>query len=443
MRNTNVVEWPLKWKCGGLLVLFVAVLLFGGLVEYRNVFLPRPMGDLGAYLKPAWAIRTGRDPYQITDHNGWHYVYPPLLAILLVPLADAPPGVDRLGLLPISVSTAIWYAFNVLCLVLAVHWLASALETTSPDETIKGRSFGGRRWWSLRLLPVLACLPPIGHTLMRGQVNLLILALLCGMMAALLRGRSVRGGLFLAGAICIKVIPAFLLLLPLWRRDWRFAIGCAGGLVVGLMLVPVAAFGPARAFAYSQEFVQVTLAPGLGLGADESRAQELTWITSTDSQSLLAVLHNTSYPDPLTRPHEVPAHLRYLAYLIGGGLTLVTLLAVGWRRPLSGPYLVLFGGALTLNMLILSPICHLHYFSLALPIMMSLVVLAWQRHGGVQLGVGLTVLMVVNVITYVLPNLPGLENLRDKCVSLYPALLVWGVAVFALARRPGERPLAA
>jgi hypothetical protein len=55
----------------------------------------------------------------------------------------------------------------------------------------------------------------------------------------------------------------------------------------------------------------------------------------------------------------------------------------------------------------------------------------------------LTALMVLNVITYILPNLPGLENLRDKCVALGPALLLWGVAVFALWRRPGERPLAA
>src|SRR5262249_24509112 len=148
----------------------IAFVLFGCLVEKRTAFLSRRMGDLNAYVRPAWAIRTGRDIYQIRDDSGWHYNYPPLLAILMTPLADAPAGEDRTGLVPYSVSVAIWYALSLVCLALGVHWLAGALEQSSSDPRVSDQPAGCRRWWALRVIPVLACLVPIGHTLMRGQV---------------------------------------------------------------------------------------------------------------------------------------------------------------------------------------------------------------------------------------------------------------------------------
>src|SRR5207248_10948640 len=134
-----------------------------------------------------------------------------------------------------AVSAAIWYVFNVLCLALAVHWLATALERTLAVPGLSDQPRGCRRWWALRVLPVLVCLVPVGHTLMRGQVNLQVLALLCGTAAASLRGRPFRAGLWLAGAICVKIIPAFLVLVPLWRRDARLLAGCALGLFLGLV----------------------------------------------------------------------------------------------------------------------------------------------------------------------------------------------------------------
>jgi len=47
-------------------------------------------------------------------------------------------------------------------------------------------------------------------------VNLIVLLLLAGMLGAHLRGRRFTGGLWLAGAICLKIIPVFLLVFPLW-----------------------------------------------------------------------------------------------------------------------------------------------------------------------------------------------------------------------------------
>src|SRR5262249_39700762 len=196
----------------------VLVIAFGVLVEVRSAFLKRRMGDLGCYLRAAWAVRTGGDLYAVTDDNHWHYNYPPLLAILMAPLADPPPGEDGARRPPYAVSWAVWYVFSVLCLAVGVHVLARALEKTSARPEVRNQPAGCRRWWALRLWPVLVCLPPIGHTLMRGQVNLLVLALFCAAAAATVVGRRFQAGLWLSGAVSIKIYPAFLLLYPLWRR---------------------------------------------------------------------------------------------------------------------------------------------------------------------------------------------------------------------------------
>src|SRR5262249_18739628 len=157
------------------------------------------------------------------DANDWHYHYPPLFAILLAPLADPPPGADRTFALPFAVSVAVFYLLSVACLVWGVHALARAVEETIPCPDSR------TRWWSLRLWPILLGLPAITATVVRGQVGLQLLVLLCGLGASLLRGQRGRAGLWLAAAICLKVIPAYLLIYPLWRRDLRCLAGCAAG----------------------------------------------------------------------------------------------------------------------------------------------------------------------------------------------------------------------
>jgi hypothetical protein len=417
-------------------LLAMVIVGFGVVTEVRSAgMLERRMGDLGCYLRAAWAVRTGGDLYDIHDDNGWHYNYPPLLAILAVPLADAPEGVDRAGLVPYPVSVALWYAGSLLCLFLAVHVLASALEKIAPDPSVRFQPVGCRRWWALRLLPMLACVPPIGSDLVRGQVNLLLLALICGMMAGLLRGRPWRAGLCLAGAICLKVFPAFLLIYPLWRRDLRCLGGCAIGLVLGLVLIPAAVFGPARAWTHYRTFISVTLAPGMGDHTDDSRDRELTGATSTDTQAFLAVIHNTMHPDPSTRPMWVAPGVRAAHWLLGALLTGITLMVAGRRRPDATPDTVLVLGALVLLMLLLSPVCHLHYFHLSLPLIMVLLALRPDWIGFPKPSVSLALLLGINLIANIVPRLPGMQAPRDLGMVAYATLLLWLAAVVVLRRR--------
>ena len=230
----------------GVALFFVLLILFGAHVEQRSAFLSRRMGDLDVFLRAAWAVRNDADLYAITSDNDWHYLYPPLYAILLTPLADPPRGEDPSGYVPYPISVAICLLINVFSLFFAAHVLASALEARAADASFQTQPKFCQRWWGLRLWPVLICILPIGHTLMRGQVNVIVLGALCAALASWIRQQNCRAGLWLSLAICIKVIPVYLLVYPLWKRDGRALLGCSAGCFVGLVVIPLLAFGPSR-----------------------------------------------------------------------------------------------------------------------------------------------------------------------------------------------------
>jgi hypothetical protein len=416
----------------GFLLLFMPL---GFMVVKRAAFMDRRMGDLGCYLRAAWAVRTGGDPYSIVEENGFHYNYPPFLAIAMVPLADAPAGEPRPAMLPYGLSALIWYLVNVVCLALGIHWLAGALEEHALPESSRGRLSGSFRWWALRLLPAFACIVPIGHSFMRGQVNPIVIMCLCACMAAFIRGRSWRAGWWLSWPIAIKVFPAFLLLYPLMQRNWRSLGGCAAGLVVALVVIPTVCLGPVRTFDYYSEFARVTLAPGLGVGQDDSRSDELTHITHTDSQSFLAMLHNTIHGDMGTRPDDASPELRRVSYVLGAAVLLLTLWCGRWGRAAVGLEVPLYLGSLVLVMLFICPVCHLHYYSMATPLFMGILAVSLGARLNPTIGLGIVLICAINIVGDALPNLPMFEALRQRGFSTYPALMLWSVALILLWRR--------
>jgi Glycosyltransferase family 87 len=421
-----------RWERCALILLAALFVLHSLSTGYRSILLTRHMTDLDAFLRGAWAVRTGGNLYEVADDNGFHYIYPPLLAILLTPFADPPAGADAIWRVPFAVSVFLMYAFSVVCAFWASHWLASSLEQRSSDPEVRSQAPGCWRWWALRVVPLLLVLPEVLGTLGRGQVNLLLLALLCGAIGAVLRKRSGLAGAFLSGAICLKVLPAFLLLYPIWRRDLRCLAGCALGLIVGLGVIP-ALRGPEWALTQYQAMAGKVLFPGLGAGADHTLAKTLTNVTGTDSESLLSTLHNTLHLDRATRPNEASAATRAIALTVGGLLTVLTLWAAGWGRRRAAWVEVLFFGQLILLMVLISPVCHLAYFVLEMPLIMAVVYKAWipASRGKARL---LTALFLGAVVAHTLPHIPGLELLRDLGLGMYAALLWWAAAWFMVAR---------
>jgi alpha-1,2-mannosyltransferase len=426
-------EGPTRLERIGLVALFAAAIIFGPLVELRSAFLTHRRTDLDVFLRAAWAARTGRDIYTITDPNGWHFHYPPIFAIAMIPLADPPPGESRAWTLPYAVTVAIWYVLSLVMLAASVHLLASALERA-------GARAGGipppgsRAWWALRAIPVAIAIAPIGNTLSRGQSNFIELLALSAMVAAIVERRSVAAGLWLAGAVCIKVIPLYLLVYPVWRRDFRMLAACGVGLALGLFLLPMSVLGSTQTLGYFSEWNRVLLEPAMGSGADRSRAEELLDINGTDNQSFVAIIHNwinfdeTIHVPRGSRSAATEPYLRTMHYAAGALFTMFTLLAAGWRRSRSSTVEELVPAAMIIVMILASPVSHNHYFVLAIPLIMGLM-LDGSTDGGYPSMRRCTLLVAFGIAT-ALPLLPGLEWLGDLGLASFAALALWFVAMY-------------
>jgi hypothetical protein len=321
--------------------------------------------------------------------------------------------------------------------------LASALEDTANDPAIQNQPRYCRRWWALRMWPILFCLPPAAQTSMRGQVNHIVLALLCLFSAGVLRQQRVRAGIYLAFAICIKVIPVYLLVYPLWKRDGRALLGCGLGLFLGLVAIPLAILGPARMTHQYQRYGEVFFAPLFGVGDDTSRHDELLGINNTDSVGLRNALYNWTYFNPAQRPPFYPPAIVW-GYRVVGGLMTLLVLWPGTFGPRRGPWFDLAQfAALIVLMAILSPICHLHYFIFCLPLVATLIAHSWERHTSLHLRPVLVVILAIFIVMNIVPSLPGLARLKDLCVNMFSALPLWGAGVVQLWRWAAPQPAVA
>jgi len=161
-----------------LLLILGGVLIPGPFIAFTDL-VPLPLQlDFTAYYLAAQAMLRGQSPYDFAvlralaaeygDFQVVAYLYPPTFAVILRPLA----------LLSLPVANGVWFALNVLWLVIACIVIIRLVP-------LPRRVMG--------LIPVIAVLmPAVHHTLELGQINTLLLVLLAGALWAF--GRPVRTG---------------------------------------------------------------------------------------------------------------------------------------------------------------------------------------------------------------------------------------------------------
>jgi alpha-1,2-mannosyltransferase len=153
-----------------------------------------------------------------------HFTYPnpPIMAMMLRPLADLPPIAGALT----------WYylkvALAVLSFVLIVRMVSTKAE---PFPT-----------WAIGLA-VLLSLRTILSDLTHGNVNLLIMFLVIASLFAYRSNWDLTAGIILALAIACKVTPALFVGYWIWKRSWRALGGCGVGLVLFFFVIPSLDFG--------------------------------------------------------------------------------------------------------------------------------------------------------------------------------------------------------
>jgi hypothetical protein len=163
----------------------------------------------------------------------YNYPNPPIMAIVLFPLAKLPPLWAALT----------WYYLKAGLTLLALRWVFQIVaETEIPFPP-----------WA-RGLTVMLSLRPIMSDLQHGNVNLFILFLVIGALVAFVRRRDVLAGVVLALAIACKVTPALFVPYLIWKRAWRALAGCALGMT--LFLWP--GFLPALVLGHEENHKQLT-----------------------------------------------------------------------------------------------------------------------------------------------------------------------------------------
>jgi hypothetical protein len=212
--------------------------------------------DFYHFYEAAVAVANGKDIY-LSGSEG--YIYPPLLAVLFVPLA--PLGHDA----GVFVWLGINIAFIVLVLIAGFRTLATRFEVTADRYTIA----------CVASLSALLSLEQIRWQLILGQTDTLTLVG-CTLALLWLDRRPLLAGALLGGVSNIKYQTVLLLPYLLVRGRMRAALGLVGGAILAGLL-PALVFGWQR----NLEYLGVAFGGMLGLvGIDVVRAAkvpELLW----------------------------------------------------------------------------------------------------------------------------------------------------------------------
>jgi hypothetical protein len=150
------------------------------------------------------------------------YPNPPIMGLLLSPLAALPPVAGAL----------LWYYAKAGMALLAFFWAFRLVETPQQRFPLGGKA----------LVMLLSIRPMLGD-LTHGNVNLFILFLVVAALVLFQRRWDFSSGMVLALAVACKVTPLLFVPYFLWKRAWKTLAGCAAGLMLFLWIVPACFLG--------------------------------------------------------------------------------------------------------------------------------------------------------------------------------------------------------
>jgi len=331
------------------------------------------------------------------------YVYPPVLALVLIPFLALPRGV----------ATYLCFLVGFLAVVGTAYLLS--------------RLLGYRNLTAfLAIAALMVYFQPMRRNFWFAQVDTVVLGLLILGLALFTARREVLAGLAIALAVSVKPFAGFVLFYFLWKRSYRAAAALivGSGLLVGVPLL------------------------ALGLHTVGDYIAGTSWWVGPQAASTIA---NQSPSGMLLRgftalngPPRI-AELPWLVLPLRGAVVLlvgVTLaLLVSRERRLPGPTVVAEYGLLLLGMIAVSPLGEdLHFVYFAVPLLASAVLCyrAWAADRGMRL-LGLAVLLMYGVFLY------PLHTLLERDGPFYALCALAVVCVLALAydvrqRRAGMLP---
>jgi alpha-1,2-mannosyltransferase len=209
--------------------------------------------DFNVFYYASREVISGRTPYDRSLGDWTPYLYPPLFAELLTPIA----------MLPLPAAAYVWFLINAASLVAAAGMSAALSPTVADKCAASGDDGRGAR---------VAVLAAAAGTLVvarfaldnfaMGQVNIVITALSVAHVYLFERQKRVASAAALALAVSIKLTPGVLIFYHLARGRVKFAAACAA-LSATLFLAAFAPFGSQAGTAIGT-FVDRTVRNGQG-----------------------------------------------------------------------------------------------------------------------------------------------------------------------------------
>ena len=259
------------------------------------------------------------------------YLYPPVLADILVPLTRA----------DLSTASYIWLGLNtiflcgtIVCLIvlLDLHWI----------------SFGA-------LLVVIGAFSfsPVVNCFAYGQITVLLLFLWTLATTLHVKGHPIWSGIFFALAAAIKVAPAIVLIPFLVWRNWKWAIAFGSSLLgAGLVCVYVNTPGLLSVYFGRVMPAMSRAIPELPNMSIAARVQLMVW----------AARGHAVLPDPLL----LPPNIVLIGKLVSTSIVLTFVAAIalrGYKITVKNRMLIL--GLLSLLCPVVSPVSWLHAYALS------------------------------------------------------------------------------
>ena len=334
----------------GLLGLFVGL---GLSTIHRAGLGDKERTDFTVYHAAGQAVLDGTPLYEAKNVRGWYYMYLPIFAVLMVPLA----------VLPKVVAAGVFYLLSVAALL---H-----LTATSARLATTGRTRAPPAFWVGVAALLLAGWPWMSG-LTRGQASVMLSWLTVLSVAAFVRGGAAGrwgGAVALSLATLIRVFPGLLGLWLLLRGQWKSAIACAVAGLVLLMVVPSLVFGPRGNVALLGQWYATVAAPtGDAAAEDNERYGQMMNPRIRKNQSVQAVL--VRWVAPREEPGEADPR-ETLARRIATGVNVVLMattlgacVVAGRRRPGDTSVAVTQASAICLLMLFVPPVSWAHNYSL-------------------------------------------------------------------------------
>lgn len=168
--------------------------------------------DVAVYWEAGERMRQGGamlyEPPTDKNNGVGRFIYPPTFAVVFAPLT----------LFPRWLGYGLWGMIQLGVIAVSLNALAKLCRVSERNRI---------DFWLLVLLSVFGA---AWETLREGQVNFIVLAAISHGLWRVSAGRSLEGGLWLAFAAHLKVIPGVLLAVLLAQRRWRAAVGMGLGL---------------------------------------------------------------------------------------------------------------------------------------------------------------------------------------------------------------------